>query len=107
MVKGTGMVFPPSVWTPPFVTHARTPPLLSSTLLCPPFPLLCGFPQEKARATNVFMADDALARAKVTFRWEGWSSQQVHAAVESCGRPRRFLYFFGSHRRDKTKAWTK
>ncbi|CAM9792086.1 unnamed protein product, partial [Ectocarpus sp. 8 AP-2014] len=38
--------------------------------------------QEKARASNVFTADDALARAKVTFRWEGWSSQQVTLHAE-------------------------
>ncbi|CAN0316784.1 unnamed protein product, partial [Ectocarpus sp. 13 AM-2016] len=37
---------------------------------------------EKARASNVFTADDALARAKVTFRWEGWSSQQVTLHAE-------------------------
>ncbi|CAM9590049.1 unnamed protein product, partial [Scytosiphon promiscuus] len=38
--------------------------------------------QEKARATNVFMADDTLARALVTFRWEGWSSEQVTLHAE-------------------------
>ncbi|CAN0192804.1 unnamed protein product, partial [Ectocarpus sp. 12 AP-2014] len=38
--------------------------------------------QEKARASNVFTADDALARAKVTFRWDGWSSQQVTLHAE-------------------------
>lgn len=42
----------------------------------PTRPLLSCF-QEKARAANVFTADDILARAQVTFRWDGWSSDQV------------------------------
>ncbi|CAN0200521.1 unnamed protein product [Pylaiella littoralis] len=55
------------------------PPLLSTSTIdaCRPF-----LTQEKARATNVFTADDALARARVTFRWEGWSSQQVSLHAE-------------------------
>lgn len=68
------------------IVHAL-PPSYSS-----PLKLFLLHSQEKARASNVFMADDALARAKVTFRWEGWSSQQVRGRSTNLLKLRRVVF---------------